>query len=139
MSRSNYNYAYPLMEYAADTLQTAQGLRLSEITLEAAAANNLSAADLQTNAETLRAQAEIARRAGYGQLAANFSRAAELTVVPNEELLQMYEILRPGRATFDELIALAETLENKYDALENARFVREAASVYQVRGLLRQK
>ena len=140
MSRSNNpNYAYPLMEHAAETLQTAQGRRLSEVTLEAAAAGNLSASDLQTNAETLQAQAEIARRAGYGQLAANLSRAAELTVVPNEELLQMYEMLRPGRATFEELINLAETLENTYNASGNARFVREAASVYQARGLLRRE
>jgi propanediol dehydratase small subunit len=139
MSQSNHKYTYPLMEHDADTLQTAKGRRLSEITLEAAAAKDLSASDLQTHAETLQAQADIARRAGYKQLAANLSRAAELTVVPNEELLQMYDILRPGRATFDELIALAKTLENKYGASENARFVREAASVYQERELLRRE
>ncbi|NJN93916.1 MAG: hypothetical protein HC875_07395 [Anaerolineales bacterium] len=43
----------------------------------------------------------------------------------------------PTRATLAELLALAETLEKEYQAPENARFVREAASVYEARGLLR--
>ena len=139
MSQSNDKYSYPLMEHASETLQAANGRRLSEITLEAASANNLSAADLRISADTLRAQAEIARQAGYRQLAENLFRAAELTGVPNEELLQMYEMLRPKRATFEELIALAATLEEKYGASENARFVREAALVYQTRDLLRRE
>jgi propanediol dehydratase small subunit len=139
MSESKDKYIYPLMEHAADILQAASGRRLSEITFEAATENNLSATDLQTNAETLHAQAEIARQAGYRQLAENLSRAAELTVVPSEDLLQMYEMLRPGRATFKELVTLAETLENKYNAPGNAHFVREAALVYQTRRLLRRE
>jgi propanediol dehydratase small subunit len=51
--------------------------------------------------------------------------------------LEMYEMLRPGRSTFGDLVALAQKLENVYQAPENARFVREAAVVYQSRGLLR--
>jgi propanediol dehydratase small subunit len=137
MTQANDKHIYPLMEHAADILQAANGRRMSELTLEAATTGNLSAADLRISAETLHAQAEIARQAGYMELAANLSRAAELTGVSNEELLQMYEMLRPGRATFEELTALAETLENRYNAPENAHFVREAASAYRVRGLLR--
>jgi propanediol dehydratase small subunit len=125
------------MEHAADTLQAASGRPLSEITLEAAAANELSPPDLQIGPETLLAQAELARQAGYKQLAANLTRAAELTAVPNEELLQMYDMLRPGRAAFEELIALAEMLETRYNAPANAHLVREAASVYRTRDLLR--
>lgn len=127
---------YPLMTHS-ESLTTANGKPLADITLDEAAAGHLSAADLQISAETLRAQAEIARQAGYEQLAANLLRAAELTAVPNADLLAMYEILRPGRATFAELLVLADTLEKEHQAPENARFVREAASVYQVRGLLR--
>jgi propanediol dehydratase small subunit len=130
-------YRYPLMEYGAEALRAASGRPLAEITLEAATAGRLEAADLQIEAETLRAQAEIARQAGYVQLAANLSRAAELTAVPNEALLRMYEALRPGRSTFAELAELAERLERDYQAPENARLVREAATVYQARGLLR--
>lgn len=127
---------YPLMTHP-ESLTTANGKPLAEITLDGAAAGHLSAADLQISAATLSAQAEIARQSGYEQLAANLTRAAELTAVPNADLLRMYETLRPGRATLTELLALADTLEKEYHAPENARLVREAASVYEVRGLLR--
>jgi propanediol dehydratase small subunit len=130
-------YAYPLIEHAAETLRAASGRPLAEITLAEATAGQLAAADLRISAETLRAQAEIARQAGYGQLAANLARAAELTAVPNEALLDMYDTLRPGRATLAELISLAESLEQQHNAPENGRLVREAAAVYQARGLLR--
>ena len=135
---ANANIAkYPLMENDADNLQAASGRPLSEITLEAAANGDLSIADLRISPETLRAQAEIARQAGYTQLAANLTRAAELTAVPNEELLQMYEMLRPGRSTFETLLGLAEKLEGVYNAPVTGRMVREAAEVYRARGLLR--
>jgi propanediol dehydratase small subunit len=64
-------------------------------------------------------------------------RAAELTAVPNAELLRMYEMLRPQRASYAELLALADELERAYEAVENAQMVREAANVYQARGLLK--
>ena len=128
---------YPLMEHAAETLQSASGRKLSDITLDAASAGELEIGDLQIHAETLRAQAEIARQAGFHQLAANLARAAELTAVPNADLLCMYEQLRPGRASYEELSALADLLEQRYHAIETARMVREAATVYQARGLLR--
>jgi propanediol dehydratase small subunit len=128
---------YPLIEQAAEALKAASGRPLAEITLEAASAGQLAIGDLQIDAATLRAQAEIARQSGFRQLAANLTRAAELTGVPNAELLRMYELLRPRRATYAELLALAETLEGRYGASENARLVREAADVYRARGLLR--
>lgn len=129
--------AYPLMEHAADELKAIDGRPLSEITLEAATSGELSARDLQISAGTLHAQARIARQSEYPQLAANLTRAAELTALSDKELLEVYEMLRPGRSTFKELIALAQKLENVHQAPENARFVREAAVVYQSRGLLR--
>jgi len=135
MTRSN-NHHYPLMDHSAD-IRAASGRPLADITLEAAQQELLSPADLQITAETLQAQAEIARRAGYLQLADNLTRAAELTAVPNEELLRMYELLRPRRATWQELLALAEKLERDYQAPANAQLVREAASVYQARNLLK--
>jgi propanediol dehydratase small subunit len=130
---------YPLMDNAADTLRAASGRPLADVTLEAAAVGDLTVADLQIEAATLRAQAEIARAHGFSQLSRNLLRAAELTVVPNEELLRLYEQLRPARASFSELIALAERLENEFSAVENGRLVREAANVYQQRGLLRKE
>jgi propanediol dehydratase small subunit len=131
------NERYPLMDHAAERLRAASDRPLAEITLDAAADGALSIEDLQIHADTLRAQAEIARAAGHRQLAANLTRAAELAHVPNDEVLRVYELLRPGRASFAELIALAELLERRYDARETAGLVREAASVYQSRGLAR--
>jgi len=128
---------YPLVESAADQLRAASGRGLAEITEQAARAGELSIADLQISAETLRAQAAIARQAGYSQLAANLTRAAELTAVPNAEVLRLYDLLRPGRASYAQLSALADTLELQYHAPECARLVREAADVYRARGLLR--
>lgn len=129
---------YPLMEHAADRLQAFSGRPLAEITLEAVAAGGLSASDLRIHAETLRLQAAIARQTGYDQLAANLLRAAELTVVPNEEVLQTYDLPRPGRASWEQLIQLATYLEQTYSAAETGRFIREAADVYRQRGLLRE-
>jgi len=134
----NDHHTYPLMEHAVDELTAIDGRPLSEITLEAATSGELSARDLQISAETLHAQARIAHQAGYRQLAANLTRAAELTALSDEELLGMYEMLRPGRSSFENLVALAQKLESVYQAPENARFVREAALVYRSRGLLRQ-
>jgi propanediol dehydratase small subunit len=65
-------------------------------------------------------------------------RAAELTAVPNDEVLQMYETLRPRRASYAELQELADRLEQVHNARENAALVREAAEVYRARNLLRQ-
>ena len=127
---------YPILENMPD-LRSASGRAVQDITLEAAAAGELSAADLQIRRETLQAQSQIAADAGYGQLAANLARAAELTAVPNALLLQMYEMLRPRRCTYDELIALADRLVTEFDAPTNAQLVREAAAAYQTRNLLR--
>ncbi len=128
---------YPLMEHAADQLRAFSGRPLADLTPEAVARGDLSAADLRIHADALRAQAEVARQAGYDQLAANLLRAAELTVVPNQEVLQIYDLLRPGRASYEQLAQLADHLEQTYDAAENARFIREAAEVYHARGLMR--
>ncbi|MCC6457800.1 MAG: diol dehydratase small subunit [Caldilineaceae bacterium] len=128
---------YPLMESAAGELTAASGRTLSSVNLDAAAAGLVDADDLQINAATLRAQAELAQQAGYRELAQNLQRAAELTAVPNEELLRMYELMRPGRSNYEELTEMAQRLEMDFDAPITAGFVREAAEVYRNRNLLR--
>jgi propanediol dehydratase small subunit len=124
---------YPL-RHSAD-LSAASGRRLAEVGRD----DGLSMADLTIGAETLVAQAAVARGAGYGQLAENLERAAELTRVPNAEVLRLYERLRPGRASQAELLALAETLETKYQAAACGRLLREAAEVYALRGMTKKE
>lgn len=130
MNRTNY----PLLENAGD-LRAASGRRADAIGVATLA--ELSPADLQISAETLRAQAAVAQEAGFTQLAENLTRAAELTAVPNEELLRMYEIMRPGRSTYLQLQEMATTLEVIYGAATTAAIVREAAEVYRQRNLLK--
>lgn len=129
---------YPLMD-RPEELHAASGRGLREIDLEAAVKGRLSQEDLRIQGETLVAQAAIAREQGYTQLAENLARAAELTRVPNDELLGMYELLRPERASAQELEALARRLEDEYRAPATAALVREAAGVYHERRLLRRE
>jgi propanediol dehydratase small subunit len=126
---------YPLKEHHAHELHAFSGRPLAEITADA----DLSADDLRIHADTLRQQAAIARQSGYEQLALNLLRAAELTVVPNQEMLKIYDMLRPDRSSWDELMRLADYLETTYQASQNAIFIREAATVYRERGLLRRE
>lgn len=128
---------YPLRDKAADDLRSFSERPLSEISAETVAKGEVTGDDLRTHADALRQQARIAREAGYPQLAGNFTRAAELTPVPNDELLKIYELLRPERASHEELMRLADYLESTYDARENAAFIREAADTYRERNLLR--
>ena len=130
------NLAYPLAQNAA-SLRTASGRSLEELDIEAICNGKVSAGDLRIQGDTLQAQAEIARQAGFDRVAENLHRAAELARVPNDELLRMYEALRPGRSTYDQLISLAEELEHRFQAPRTGRFFREAAEVYRQRNLLK--
>lgn len=128
-------YRYPLGEHEREHIISRTGRSLEELTLENVRAGKIGPEDFSIHPDTLRAQAEIAEEAGFRQLAANLRRAAELANIPNEKVLAIYEGLRPYRLTYAQLLALAEELERDYQAVENARFIREAAEAYRERGL----
>ena len=115
-------------------IRTATGRALDELTLEAVLAGKLTTDDFRISGEMLRRQADAAEAAGYRQLAENMRRAAELTPLSNQEVLDIYTALRPGRATYEQLIQLAQRLENDGAPL-NAALVREAAEVYRTHHL----
>ena len=119
-------------------IYSATGRPLDALNMEAVLEGQLTTEDFRISAETLRAQADAAEAAGYRQLADNFRRAAELTGVSNEEVLAMYNLLRPGRTAHAQLIALAERLEQEFNAPLTAALVREAAEVYLARGLVKE-
>ncbi len=119
------------------TIRTVTGRALDDLSMEAVLQGQLTTEDLRISAETLRQQAEAAEAAGYRPLAENLRRAAELTRISNEEVLAMYDTLRPGRTTYAQLIALAERLEHEFDAPLTAALVREAAEAYRARGLVK--
>ncbi|MSO58575.1 MAG: propanediol utilization protein [Thermoleophilia bacterium] len=106
------------------------------ITLDAVLAGELSPDDVRIHPETLRHQAEVAEAHGNPQLGLNLRRAAELALLPDDEVLRAYEALRPGRSTEEELAALAGRFREA-GALLSATLVEEAAAVYRRRGLLR--
>ena len=133
------NGDYPLYANRNDTLAAASGRPLRDLSLQKTLSEDIASEDYSISAETLRAQAEIARGAGYPQLAQNLERASELTAVPNETLLEMYEMLRPGRCSFEAYEALARRLRDEFNAAATAAFVEEAAAVYRERGLLRRE
>jgi propanediol dehydratase small subunit len=127
---------YPLGSERPGSVRTPSGLSLDELTLDALRAGRLEAAEMRATAETLRLQAEVASAAGRAQLAANLARAAELTRLPDDVILEIYTALRPHRSTQAELGRWAERLEREYAAPQTAAFVREAAAVYADRSLL---
>ncbi len=128
---------YPLATKVPDIINTPTGRRLNEITLESVMAGEIKPEDIRISKETLEMQAQIAEEMNRYAIARNFRRAGELISVPDERVLEMYNALRPYRSTKEELLAIADELENKYDAKVNAEFVREAAQVYEDRKKLR--
>jgi propanediol dehydratase small subunit len=126
---------YPLGTRRPDLVRTPSGLALEELTLEALRAGRISPADMRATPETLRRQGAIAGAAGRRQLAENLERAAELTAVPDDAILEIYTALRPGRSTPEELEAWAARLESEYAAPRVAAFVREARAAYELRRL----
>ena len=125
---------YPLGSRRPDLVRTPSGLGVDAVTLDAARDGTLEASDVRATAETLGMQAEVARAAGRTQLADALDRAAELTRLPDDDLLAIYTALRPGRSSPVELEAWASRLE-ELGARRNATFVREASEAYRARGL----
>jgi propanediol dehydratase small subunit len=111
-------------------IRTLSGKNIDEIDMQKILSGKLSTEDLRISAQTLRMQAEAAEKAGYRQVAQNLRRAAELTGISNDELFEIYDQLRPGRARYEQLLALAQRLETTHRAPLTAAFVRHGAEIY---------
>ena len=110
------------------------GRAVSELTLDAVRRGDVSLEDLRIHPDTLERQAAVAEQHANPQLAENLRRAAELTQLTDEEVLAIYEALRPGRVTPAELTTMADSLAARGLA-RCAALVAEAAEVYSRRGL----
>lgn len=128
---------YPLAAKRPELVKSPTGKSLAEITMDKVLHGDVKAEDVRISPDTLRLQAEIADGVGRTQLANNMRRAAELTAIPDERILEIYNALRPYRSTKAELLAIADELDARYGAKINAAFVREAAGVYERRNRLR--
>lgn len=127
---------YPLSGRRPELLRTPSGKTLDDITLEAVLDKTVTDDDLRITPETLELQAQIAEQTERPQMAENLRRAGELTRVPDERLLEIYNSLRPGASSKEELLKIAEELEGQFQAPVNAALVREAADVYERRDCL---
>lgn len=127
---------YPLAEKRLDLVRTRRGKTLDDLTLAGLEAGDVALEDLRITPEALRQQAEISLAAGRPTLARNFERASELVDVPQDVILRIYELLRPGRAKSKaELLNAAKTFRETHKAERVAAFLEEAAEVYERRGL----
>jgi propanediol dehydratase small subunit len=126
--------AYPLAESGPGQARTSSGRFVEDITLAAVARGEVTPDDIRVSPEVLRQQADFAQEGGNPQLADNLRRGAELVAFSDDELLELYESLRPGRANALELDELADRLEAR-DASLCAALVREARTAYVRRGL----
>ncbi|MEL7565339.1 MAG: diol dehydratase small subunit [Dehalobacterium sp.] len=130
---------FPLQEKRRDLIKSRTGKSLDELNLDAVMKGAVNFSDFSIDTQTLEYQAQIAEDAGRPQIAQNLRRAIELTAVPDEEVLSLYNALRPYRSSKDELLGYAEHLEKTYHAAQCAKLFREAAEIYEKRGMLHQE
>ena len=129
---------YPLASQRPELVKSASGLALDDIDLDKVVSGKIGFDDIRIRPETLEYQAQIAESIGRPRIANNLRRAAEMTRIPDQRVLEMYDSLRPYRCTKQQLLDMAAELESTYQAKICAAFVREAAEVYEKRGRLKQ-
>lgn len=113
------------------------GKALEDITMESVLSGDITPEDIKISKEQLHYQGKVAREHGRLQMEQNFIRAGEMVDMEDALLLEIYDKLRPNRSTKQELLEYASRLENEYQAVECAKLIRQAASVYERRGVLR--
>ncbi|MDH3451908.1 MAG: diol dehydratase small subunit [Gammaproteobacteria bacterium] len=127
---------YPLAENRPELVRTGSGKSLDELTLDSVMDGEIGLDDFRITSAALRQQAEIARAAGRATLAANLERGAEMVDLPQDLIMRIYELLRPGRSDSPApLLEAAEHLRDTHGATLLAALLEEAAVVYERRGL----
>lgn len=116
-------------------VQTWAGRDLDLLTMDAARDGDLGPDDLRLHPDSLLRQAEVAAAEGNSQLAGSLQLAAELALLPDSELLGLYDMLRPGRASLDAMTEAVRLLEG-LGMPRAAAHVQEAAAWYTARGLI---
>lgn len=141
LNNSRYENAtkadYPIASKHPDWVKTPTGKSFNDLTLKGVMDGTVVAEDVRISADILKAQGAIASDAGRPAIKKNFDRAAELVAVPDDMIFEIYNALRPYRSTKEELNQIANRLENEYSAKINAKFVREAAGLYEERKKLK--
>lgn len=127
---------YPLNETYPDYIKSYSGKSPDEITIEAIKKGQVTEKDIRISREALLLQAEVARREGRMQMAKSFIRSAEMIEIPDDRILEIYNMLRPNRSSKATLQELIRDLKTSYQAEMCAELVEETLEVYEKRGLL---
>lgn len=127
---------YPLSKSGLD-IKSKSGKGLDDITIDEVIKGNITGEDIKISKETLKLQGDIAKSEGRIELGENFIRASELVDIPDEELLNIYNMLRPNRSSEEELLKKAEEIKVKYGALNCSNLILDSLKVYKKRGILR--
>lgn len=131
---------YPVSEKAPERAVSSSGVPVGRLTLDEVMAGTIGPGDIRISADALRLQADIARAARRECLARNFERAAELVAIPQDIILETYEMLRPGRVTDPDILSRqADMLRRDYGAHGIATLIDEAVAAYVRRGLFRRR
>lgn len=131
---------YPIAETQPDEVTGNRGKPLSSLTMEAVLNGDVTMADLRITPRALEQQAQISKSVGRCTLARNFERAAEMAQIPQDEVMAIYELLRPGRAASkDSLLDVAQKLRDELNAPLLADFIAEASRFYEMRGLFQKR
>lgn len=131
---------YPIAETQPDEVIGNRGKPLPSLTMDAVLNGDVDMEDLRITSQALEHQAEIATSVERSAFAGNLKRASEMTRLPQSEVMSIYELLRPGRATSAESLRDAATrVRNDYDAKLLGDFLDEAARFYEQRGLFRRR
>ncbi|ANZ69126.1 propanediol dehydratase [Pediococcus claussenii] len=128
---------YPLYSKHPELVHSPSGKSLDEITIDNLLSEKVKLNDLRITTDTLRLQGEVAADAGRSAVQRNLQRAAELTKIPDDRVLEMYNALRPYRSTKQELFDIATELRDKYNATICAGWFEEAAANYEARKKLK--
>ena len=128
---------YPVAQKHPEWIKIGEQRTFDQVTMEDVLNGSVTAKDFTISPDILKKQGEIAAAGGRAFINKNFSRAAELTRVPDARLLEMYNALRPYRSSKEELLEIANELEQQYQAPICAGFFREAAEQYERRKKLK--
>jgi len=131
---------YPIAETRPKQILGRRKKPLDSLTLDAVIDGEVEIEDFRITPQALLQQAEIARSVGRAALASNLERASEMTKIPQSEVMEVYELLRPSRARSQkELLDVAQRIRSRYEAVLLAEFIQEAADFYHKRGLFRKR
>lgn len=131
---------YPIAETRPEKVLGHRGKSVEALTLNAVLGGDVEMEDLRITPQALLQQAQIARSVGRAALADNFERAAEMTKVPQQEVMEIYELLRPGRAASKQvMLDAAQRVKTEYNAALLCDFITEAAEYYHKRGLFKKR